>query len=147
MRKQKHIRQSAGGILWKKKEDEIYVISHKIQGFALPKGRREKGEELIDTAVREVREETGYEVAAPLCFLGKTRYTTKAGKVRSPKEVYYFVFPVPSEAPQYDLQLEKYEPIGKGIWVTPQKAQELLKFKSDKQLVEKFIHVKGSLGK
>jgi 8-oxo-dGTP pyrophosphatase MutT (NUDIX family) len=39
----------------------------------LPKGQVEPGERYAETAVREVREETGVE-AAPLVPLGKVRY-------------------------------------------------------------------------
>ncbi len=57
MRKEHH---SAGGVLINK-EGMVYLI-HKTSRdeWLLPKGTVEKGEELTETATREVQEETGY---------------------------------------------------------------------------------------
>ncbi|MEK7702978.1 MAG: NUDIX hydrolase [Nitrospirota bacterium] len=58
-------RTSSGGVLYRENENglEVVLISHRgFNGFekwCLPKGTVEEGESLEETALREVREETG----------------------------------------------------------------------------------------
>lgn len=59
-----------GGPFWRNREEGAWTI---------PKGRVEAGEEPLDTAVREFREETGIEPRGPYLDLGSVRQ--KAGKV------------------------------------------------------------------
>ena len=57
----------------------MLVHRPKYDDWTLPKGKVEEGEELVDAAVREVREESGWE-----CELGReleqTRYTLPDGR-------------------------------------------------------------------
>ncbi|WP_052155202.1 NUDIX hydrolase [Thermus sp. 2.9] len=74
---------------------EVLVVSLKGgRVVTLPKGQVEPGERYPETAVREVREETGVE-AAVLSPVGKVRYyfTVKDGEVpvTVSKEVHYFL--------------------------------------------------------
>ncbi len=48
-----------------------------VKDTSLPKGHQEPNESLQDTAIREVREETGLE-AKPVEYLGKFTYRTKS---------------------------------------------------------------------
>lgn len=53
---------------------------NKYEGWVLPKGTVEEGEEYKETAIREVREETGVS-ASIIKYVGKSQYTfnTAAG--------------------------------------------------------------------
>lgn len=58
------IQVSAGGVLFKKEEGEIKIALIKPKGkkaLTLPKGLVEKNEDPELTALREVKEETGFE--------------------------------------------------------------------------------------
>lgn len=86
---------SAGGVVLRGKTPEVLVVSLKGgRVVTLPKGQVEPGERYPETAVREVREETGVE-AAVVAPLGKVRYyfTVKDGAepVTVGKEVHYFL--------------------------------------------------------
>jgi len=60
--------EAAGGVVWRPANDgkiEIAVIHRPHRkDWSLPKGKREPGESMLECAVREVREETGFECAA-----------------------------------------------------------------------------------
>lgn len=86
---------SAGGVVLRGRGPEVLVVSLKGgRVVTLPKGQVEPGERYPETAVREVREETGVE-AAVLSPLGKVRYyfTVRNGgePVTVSKEVHYFL--------------------------------------------------------
>ncbi|GAA6756455.1 NUDIX hydrolase [Thermus thalpophilus] len=86
---------SAGGVVLRGDPPEVLVVSLKGgRVVTLPKGQVEPGERYPETAVREVREETGVE-AAVLSPVGKVRYyfTVKDGEVpvTVSKEVHYFL--------------------------------------------------------
>jgi len=86
---------SAGGVVLRGRVPEVLVVSLKEgRVVTLPKGQVEPGERYPETAVREVREETGVE-AAVVSPLGKVRYyfTVRNGgePVTVSKEVYYFL--------------------------------------------------------
>src|SRR6056297_573724 len=55
------IENSAGAVVFIKKEDDFYylLLHYEAGHWGLPRGHIEKGETLKDTAVREVKEETG----------------------------------------------------------------------------------------
>ena len=49
-------------------------IKNKYEGWVLPKGTVEPGEEYKETALREVREESGV-IASVIKYIGKSQYT------------------------------------------------------------------------
>jgi 8-oxo-dGTP diphosphatase len=52
------------GCLVRNAEGEVLLIRHYKRGWEIPQGRVEEGESLMEALHREVREETGVEVAA-----------------------------------------------------------------------------------
>jgi 8-oxo-dGTP diphosphatase len=78
---------AAGGLLWRDPDaaDPRLAVVHRprYDDWSLPKGKLEPGELLPETAVREVREETGFAVVRGR-FAGRYQYQVETG----PKTVF-----------------------------------------------------------
>ena len=93
--------RAAGGIVYREGnetgEPEFLLLLHKHGHYwSFPKGRRNKGETDLETARREIREETGIEEFTLLekggFFISNTvRYFVRRGSSLIPKEVHYFL--------------------------------------------------------
>src|ERR1041384_5720626 len=53
---------AAGGIIARKDGHILIIHRNKYKDWSLPKGKSKKGEELEKTAIREIKEETGFNV-------------------------------------------------------------------------------------
>ena len=93
--------RAAGGIVWREGietgEPEFLLLLHRHGHYwSFPKGRRNKGESDLETARREIREETGIDDFTLLerggkLFSSTVRYFVRRGRSFIPKEVRYFL--------------------------------------------------------
>ncbi len=91
---------SAGGVVWRRARQggslEVVLIRPAgSESWALPKGHVEKGEHVVDAALREVREETGLEVGdaeklGDVSYVFSWRDRPGEPAVRIFKRVYFF---------------------------------------------------------
>jgi 8-oxo-dGTP pyrophosphatase MutT (NUDIX family) len=137
MKTRRHI--SSGGVLFKAKEDGIQVvlISHHNQRgkliWCLPKGSVEKGESLRETALREVREETGV-VGRILEKIGQIQYWfySKEEETKIFKTVHFYLLEY-LEGNEKDHDSE----VDEARWVALQQALGMLTHSSERAIMEK----------
>jgi 8-oxo-dGTP pyrophosphatase MutT (NUDIX family) len=84
---------SAGGVVYKKQGDftQLLIIEDRYMRISLPKGKQESGETLEQTALREIKEETGIDgrIVVPLETIYYHYYHPELGPVD--KEVHYYL--------------------------------------------------------
>lgn len=110
---------SAGGVVYRKEagQIELLIIEDRYMKISLPKGKQEAGETMEQTALREVKEETGIDgkVKEPLEVIHYQYYHPKVGIID--KEVHYFLI----EAVSGSL-VPQIEEINNVKWMAPDKA-------------------------
>ena len=118
-----HVR-AAGGVLVR--DGRVALIHRpKYDDWSLPKGKLNGGEGWEDAAVREVREETGFNVALHE-ELSQVEYTDPKGR---PKTVRYW---------RMEPQAGEFAPndeVDELRWMEPDEAVERLSYDHDRELV------------
>ena len=104
----------------------------KYMGWVMPKGSREEGETYKETALREVKEETGA-IAKVIKYLGKTEYNFKGSGDMVNKVVHWYLmstdnFNCKPQAEEYFSDVGYYK---------QHEAYYLLKFHDEKQMMRK----------
>lgn len=119
---------AAGGVVSRRTDRGVEVlIVHrpKREDWSLPKGKLDAGESLAEAAVREIREETGYE-----CELGEPltpiRYRDAAGRS---KAVVYFLATLTGGEFRANHEVDRIR------WCTPLEAASVLTYPHDARLI------------
>jgi 8-oxo-dGTP pyrophosphatase MutT (NUDIX family) len=89
------VQRSAGGVIYQEREGEMWIALIATKGgrvWGLPKGLIEEGEEPLQAAIREVREESGLQ-GESVADLGHIEYWYRdsKSKVLYHKFVHYFL--------------------------------------------------------
>lgn len=124
--------KSCGAIVYRKFHGNIELLLIKNQNgehWSFPKGHMENGETEEETAVREIKEETGIDVLLDNSFRNVITYAPKKDIT---KDVVYFL----AKATSYDYILQEEE-ISKIKWVEINSAHAILGYDNDRQLVNK----------
>ena len=125
---------SCGGVvIYRGKILVLYKrYKNKYEGWVLPKGTVEMGETHEETAIREVKEESGAD-AVIRRYLGATHYNFSTSREMVNKEVLWYLMSSESyySKPQRD---EYFEDSG---YYKYNEAFHLLRFPNEKQILEK----------
>ena len=105
---------------------------NKYEGWVLPKGTVEPGEEHKDTALREVKEESGAD-AEIMKYVGKSRYSFNVVGDIVEKEVHWYLM----RANSYYSKPQKEEYFEDSGFYKYHEAYHLLKFSNERQILEK----------
>lgn len=107
---------SAGGIVVYKSQAGWLVLLMKDMknNWTFPKGKREDGEDLEETAIREIEEEVGMTKLRCIAQLSPTTYWYTRGKSIK-KTVHYFLF---FSKTKQTPNVQKEEGISEATWMT-----------------------------
>ena len=123
--------KSCGALVYRFQGDQLMLLllRHRHGGhWSFPKGHVEGDETEIQTALREIREETGLTVSLKEGFRHTVEYYPKPG-VR--KQVVYFLGEAASDA----KAVRQEEEISELHWVEWSQAMEAVTFKNDRNLL------------
>ena len=124
--------KSCGAIVYRKFHGniEILLVKHVNSGhWSFPKGHVELGETEVETAQREILEETGIEVIIDSSFRETVTYSPKKG---TQNIVVYFL----AKAKGYDF-IPQPDEIADIKWVEIGRAQSVLSYDNDRSIVSK----------
>ena len=105
---------------------------NKYEGWVLPKGTVEEGEEYKDTALREVKEETG-STATIIKYIGKSQYSFNTAQNVVLKDVHWYLMMSDS----YYSKPQREEFFTDSGYYKYHEAYHMLKFTNEKQILEK----------
>ena len=105
---------------------------NKYEGWVLPKGTVEPGEEFKETALREVKEETGV-TASIIKYIGKSQYSFSTPQDTVEKDVHWYLM----MADSYYSKPQREEYFVDSGYYKFYEAYHLLKFSNEKQILEK----------
>lgn len=114
--------KAGGGLVYNKKGDVLFIFRN--GKWDLPKGGIEKGEEIEDTATREVEEETGVNNLVISHKLQKTYHVFKRNGKYKLKITHWFEMRTNFEGIPV---AQANEGIEKVAWLTPEQIKEALK--------------------
>ncbi len=130
---------SAGGVLLDEAGRVLLIRTRNLRGepvWTFPKGLIEPGEKREQAALREVREETGYEAKIVRPLPPVTYWFWREGK-KVRKTVYWFLMrPVRKVGPP-DEEVEEIR------WVSPDEALQMLTYSSDRDLLKRILREEG----
>ena len=130
---------AAGGVVWRMVEGKYRVLlihRTKYRDVTLPKGKVDPGETLAETAVREIREETGIRVALGVP-VGVSRYRLPSSRT---KIVHYWA----AEATDAAVRTSTFVPnkeIAAIEWVGLKKARKHLSYPVDVEILDEFVRL------
>lgn len=107
-------------------------VHNKYEGWVLPKGTVEAGEEHKETAVREVLEESGAR-AEIIKYIGTSGYTFTVPEDTVEKEVHWYLM----MADSYYSKPQREEYFTDSGYYKYHEAFHLLKFANERQILEK----------
>ncbi len=123
---------AAGAVLWRRAPDAGVVVAvvhrPRYDDWSFPKGKLEPGEPQALAAVREVAEETGFDV-----MLGRHLAVTSYRSDDRPKLVDYWAARVLGGEFTVNVEVDELR------WVSPAQATTLLSYNYDVEVLERFM--------
>jgi 8-oxo-dGTP diphosphatase len=130
--------QAAGGVVWRLAASEngtnveVAIIHRpRYDDWSIPKGKLAPGESLLEGAVREVHEETGYrvQVGRPL---GEIRYLKNSGGTTREKVVHFWAMRATGGEFSPGAEVDELR------WLPLAEARELVTRATDRDVLERF---------
>lgn len=131
--------KSCGAVVFRKRDGEtqILLIRHENGGhWAFPKGHVEKKETEEETALREIREETGLKVKLDTAFRHVVTYSPKPETI---KDVVYFAAKAEKDA----KVRRQEEEVTDTCWLPPEQALEQVTYENDREILRAFLEYRA----
>lgn len=125
--------KSCGAVIYKYFDDvlKILIVKHNKGHYSFSKGHVEDGETEVETALREIKEETNLDVIIDDGFRFVKSYSPKEGVI---KDVVYFVAtPINDDVIAQDIEIESIS------WYDLDKAYDIITYDDDKETLRKAI--------
>lgn len=134
--------KSCGAVVYKFEKKELkFLIVHQSNGHhSFPKGHMEENETEVETAKREIKEETNLDVNLNTDFKCKINYLIKEKNVK--KEVIFFL----ATPTSFDLKSQEGE-IENSIWYGYKDALNILEYENSKKVLKKAYKYIKSIAK
>ena len=110
-------------------ENQVLLIHHNKGHWDFPKGHVEEGETEVQTAIREVKEETGIDVEVNEKYRYTTKYSPKEGVI---KEVVFFLATNISDNKKAQL-----EEVSEVKWIDYEEAMKIITYNDTRELLIK----------
>ena len=129
---------SAGGVVYRIEDQDLQILLcgwRSPSSWTLPKGTPDPGETLEQTALREVREETGLDIVIQ-AYVDRTQYwfTSDSGSVRYHKTVHFYLMsPVGGSLSLHDPEFDLVQ------WFPAGEAVGAMTHTNDARIVEKAV--------
>ena len=129
---------SAGGVVYRFNSENLQVLicgRDNSNLWALPKGTPEVGENIIDTALREVNEETGIKTVFEN-LIGSIGYNFSDFKVNVINQkivFYYLMIAVGGDVSNHDDEFDRV------VWINYEEAKKILTYKDEVLILAKGI--------
>lgn len=107
-------------------------FKNRYEGWVLPKGTVEEGEAHIETALREVKEESGVE-ATPVKYIGVSNYQFNVPEGHVNKNVHWYLM----RADSYYSKPQREEYFHDAGYYKYHEAIHLMKFPNEREILEK----------
>lgn len=117
---------------------EKFLILNNSGEWVFPKGHVEKGENFIETAIRELFEESGVKACDSECVGQVDEFGFFFSGENARKVIKVFGFLLSSEQ---SIEVNKEEGFICGTWASEDEAKEMLTHDDAKEALEKFIKV------
>lgn len=129
---------SAGGVVYRFNSENLQVLicgRDNSNLWALPKGTPEAGENIIDTALREVNEETGIKTVFEnlIGSIGYNFSDFKFSVINQKIVFYYLMIAVGGDVSNHDDEFDRV------IWVNYKEAKKILTYKDEVLILAKGI--------
>lgn len=129
--------KAAGAVLWRRTPDGLRIaVVHRprYDDWSLPKGKLDPGETLLEAAVREVVEETGYRA-----ILGRRLHTVRYPVAAGDKSVIYF------SAVAGEGTFHPNKEVDELRWLGVDEAETVLSYRADVDVLRSFTLLPASL--
>ncbi|MFP4624225.1 MAG: NUDIX hydrolase [Gemmatimonadota bacterium] len=128
------IETSAGGVVYRRDDGDVYflLIRDPYRNWGLPKGHVERGETAAETAIREVREETGLADLELRDALDTIDWFFREGPDLIHKYCHFFLMETTSEATEPQVE----EGITECIWLPLEEALVTLNYDNARAVLE-----------